>query len=62
MAPLSALFFGLVGSMILGAGAAPTPAAAAADLSIGDIVNALQLGLVSDINAFITVWIYREPA
>lgn len=47
LAPAFALFFACVG------GAPTTPDLSG--LSIGDIINALQIGLVADINAFITV-------
>jgi hypothetical protein len=48
--------FALVGSL-LAASASATPAVdnRAADFSIADIINALGIGLVKDINAFITL-------
>jgi len=54
-------FFSLLGALLAGASAGsvsatPAPAnARAADLGIADIINALGVGLVKDINAFITL-------
>jgi len=52
MARLTALFCAIFGLVLVSVGGAPVPAA---DVSIGDIINLLNLGLVTKINAFITV-------
>lgn len=53
MARITAFLWGILGLLFLSTGA--TPASNTVDNSIGDIINTLQPGLVSHINAFITV-------
>ncbi|KAJ6617411.1 hypothetical protein B0H10DRAFT_2218562 [Mycena sp. CBHHK59/15] len=55
MARLSSIFFGLLATLLLSVGGAPAPSALEDRDLLGEIIDALGIGLVTHINATITL-------